>query len=133
MRRRAFATMRSQHWRARSSATSGRREPPRISGQWPVVSGQLFATLHVSMHLKILLLPGDGIGVEVTREARRVTEAVCKKFGHTVEFSEGLLGGIAIHQTGTPLPQDTINKALAAGAPIMGAGGPPHFDNPPRP
>jgi 3-isopropylmalate dehydrogenase len=83
------------------------------------------------MHLKILLLPGDGIGVEVTREARRVTEAVAKKFGHAVEFSEGLLGGIAIHKTGSPLPQDTIDKALAADATIMGAVGLPEFDNAP--
>ena len=81
------------------------------------------------MHLKILLLPGDGIGVEVTREARRVTEAVAQKFGHTVEFSEGLLGGIAIHKTGLPLPQDTVDKALAADATIMGAVGLPEFDN----
>ncbi len=83
------------------------------------------------MHLKILLLPGDGIGVEVTREARRVTEAVAKKFSHTVEFSEGLLGGIAIHKTGSPLPQDTVDKALAADATIMGAVGLPEFDNAP--
>jgi len=81
------------------------------------------------MHLKILLLPGDGIGVEVTREARRVTEAVAQKFGHTVEFSEGLLGGIAIHKTGSPLPQDTVDKALVADATIMGAVGLPEFDN----
>jgi 3-isopropylmalate dehydrogenase len=52
------------------------------------------------MNLKILLLPGDGIGVDVTRAAVEVLEAVAKKFNHTLQFSEGLIGGIAIHKTG---------------------------------
>ncbi len=81
------------------------------------------------MNLKILILPGDGIGAEVTSAALDVLKAVAKKFGHTLEWSEGLLGGIAIHKTGTPLPQDTIDKALAADATLMGAVGLPEFDN----
>ena len=81
------------------------------------------------MKLKILILPGDGIGAEVTSAAVDVLGAVAKKFGHTLELSEGLLGGIAIHKTGTPLPQDTIDKALAADATLMGAVGLPEFDN----
>ncbi len=81
------------------------------------------------MNLKILLLPGDGIGVEVTRAAVDVLETVAKKFNHTLQFSEGLIGGIAIHKTGGPLPQDTIDKALAADATLMGAVGLPEFDN----
>jgi 3-isopropylmalate dehydrogenase len=81
------------------------------------------------MNLKILILPGDGIGAEVTSAAVDVLKAVAKKFGHTLELSEGLLGGIAIHKTGTPLPQDTIDKALAADATLMGAVGLPEFDN----
>src|SRR6202161_165584 len=81
------------------------------------------------MHLKILLLPGDGIGAEVTSAAVDVLHAVANKFGHTLEFSEGLIGGIAIHKTGSPLPQDTIDKALAADATLMGAVGLPEFDN----
>ena len=59
------------------------------------------------MNLKILILPGDGIGTEVTRAAVKVLKAVAKKFGHTLELTEGLLGGIAIHKTGTPLPEET--------------------------
>ena len=47
------------------------------------------------MNLKILILPGDGIGTEVTRAAVDVLHAVAKKFGHTLELSEGLLGGVA--------------------------------------
>jgi len=83
------------------------------------------------MNLKILILPGDGIGVEVTSAAVEVLKAVAKKFGHTLELSEGLIGGVAIHKTGTPLPQDTIEKALAADATLMGAVGLPEFDNAP--
>jgi 3-isopropylmalate dehydrogenase len=81
------------------------------------------------MNLKILILPGDGIGAEVTSAAVEVLHAVAKKFGHTLELSEGLLGGIAIHKTGTPLPKETLEKALAADATLMGAVGLPEFDN----
>ena len=81
------------------------------------------------MNLKILILPGDGIGVEVTSAAVEVLHAVAKKFGHTLELTEGLIGGIAIHKTGTPLPKDTLDKALAADATLMGAVGLPEFDN----
>src|SRR5258705_3264130 len=81
------------------------------------------------MTLKILILPGDGIGVEVTSAAVEVLHAVAKKFGHTLELSEGLIGGIAIHKTGTPLSKDTLDKALAANATLMGAVGLPEFDN----
>src|ERR1700733_4410983 len=81
------------------------------------------------MNLKILLLPGDGIGAEVTSAAVEVLKAVAKKFGHTLELSEALIGGIAIHKTGSPLPQETVDKALAADATLMGAVGLPEFDN----
>ena len=83
------------------------------------------------MNLKILILPGDGIGVEVTSAAVEVLKAVAKKFSHTLELSEALIGGVAIHKTGTPLPQDTLDKALAADATLMGAVGLPEFDNSP--
>jgi 3-isopropylmalate dehydrogenase len=83
------------------------------------------------MDLHVLTLPGDGIGVEVTREAVRVLEHVAKKFKHTPHLTEGLLGGIAIHKTGTPLPQETIDLALQAEATLMGAVGLPEFDNAP--
>src|SRR5579862_1511124 len=81
------------------------------------------------MNLKILLLPGDGIGAEVTSAAVEVMRAVAKKFSHTLELSDGLIGGVAIHKTGTPLPDDTLNKALAADATLLGAVGLPEFDN----
>ena len=83
------------------------------------------------MKLNILLLPGDGIGPEVSREAVRVLEHVARKFGHVVHLSEGLLGGIAIHKTGNPLPPETEKLALAADATFMGAVGLPEFDTAP--
>ncbi len=83
------------------------------------------------MQLNILILPGDGIGTEVTREAVKVLEKVATRFHHQLSLSEGLLGGIAIHKTGTPLPQDTIDAALKADATLMGAVGLPEFDEAP--
>jgi 3-isopropylmalate dehydrogenase len=83
------------------------------------------------MNLKILILPGDGIGTEVTRAATQVLNAVAKKFGHTLELSEGLLGGIAIHKTGSPFPKETEALAVAADATLMGSVGLPEFDTAP--
>ena len=83
------------------------------------------------MELRILILPGDGIGVEVTREAVKVLRAVASKFNHDLQVTDGLLGGIAIHKTGTPLPDETIKAAQAADATLMGAVGLPEFDTAP--
>jgi len=83
------------------------------------------------LNLKILILPGDGVGVEVTRAARCVLEAVCAKFGHTIEILEGLIGGVAIRKTGSPLPEDTLEKARAVDAVLLGAVGSPEFDDAP--
>jgi 3-isopropylmalate dehydrogenase len=83
------------------------------------------------MNLKILVLPGDGIGTEVTSEAVRVLKRVAEKWGHTLSLSEGLLGGIAFHKTGVPMPEETAKLALAADATLMGAVGLPEFDDAP--
>jgi 3-isopropylmalate dehydrogenase len=83
------------------------------------------------MNLKVLILPGDGIGAEVTREAVRVLETVVARFHHQLTLTEGLLGGIAIHKTGGPLPEETVRLALEADATLMGAVGLPEFDNAP--
>ncbi len=81
------------------------------------------------MNLNVLVLPGDGIGTEVTREAVRVLERVAAKWKHTLQLREALLGGIAIHRTGGPFPDDTRALALEADAVLMGAVGLPEFDN----
>lgn len=83
------------------------------------------------MELKVLLLPGDGIGVEVTCEASKVLERVGSIFGHKVSLSEGLLGGVAIQQKRDPFPEETRKLAAAADATLMGAVGLPEFDNAP--
>jgi 3-isopropylmalate dehydrogenase len=83
------------------------------------------------MNLNVLVLPGDGIGEEVTHQAVRVLRRIADKFHHTLELAEGLLGGIAIHQTGSPLPEETLRLAAAADATLMGAVGLPEFDQAP--
>jgi len=83
------------------------------------------------MHLNILVLPGDGIGAEVTREGVRVMRHVVHKWNHRLQITEGLLGGIAIHKNGSPLPEETAKLATEADATLMGAVGLPEFDNAP--
>jgi 3-isopropylmalate dehydrogenase len=83
------------------------------------------------MNLNVLIVPGDGIGTEVTSEAVRVLQHVASKFNHKLMMKEALLGGIAIHKTGTPFPDETAKLALEADATLMGAVGLPEFDNAP--
>src|SRR5579875_82872 len=83
------------------------------------------------MHLNILILPGDGIGVEVTREAVKVLHHIADSYGHTLSLKEALLGGIAIRETGNPFPEETRRLALEADATLLGAVGLPEFDNAP--
>src|SRR5690348_8345301 len=83
------------------------------------------------MDLNVLVLPGDGIGAEVTREAVRVLRHVAAKWNHNLKICEGLLGGVAIHRTGNPLPPETERLAADADATLMGAVGLPEFDNSP--
>jgi 3-isopropylmalate dehydrogenase len=77
---------------------------------------------------RIAVLPGDGIGVEVTREARRVLEAVGRVAGVGFEFEEGLIGGAAIDAAGTALPDATLRLAQSSHAILFGAVGGPKWD-----
>jgi len=81
----------------------------------------------------IVLLPGDGIGPEVTAGARRVLEAVGRGFGHRFEFSEHLMGGAAIDATGDPLPEATLKACRASDAVLLGAVGGPRWSDPSAP
>jgi 3-isopropylmalate dehydrogenase len=83
------------------------------------------------VNLNILILPGDGIGAEVTAEAVKVLQKIAAKFHHNLALTEALLGGAAIQKTGQPLPQQTADLALKADATLMGAVGLPEFDNAP--
>jgi 3-isopropylmalate dehydrogenase len=80
------------------------------------------------MKLKIAILPGDGIGPEVTTEAVRVLEVVGDLHGHSFEFEECPIGGAAINQTGTPLPVATLDACVASDAVLLGAVGVPEYD-----
>ena len=79
------------------------------------------------MH-RILVLPGDGIGPEVTREAQRVLEAVAARDGLAIGFEEGLIGGAAIDADGVPLSDATVERARACRAVLLGAVGGPRWD-----
>jgi len=83
------------------------------------------------LNLNVLVLPGDGIGTEVTGEAVRVLRVVAQKWGHQLTVREGLLGGVAIHKTGTPFPAETEKLSAEADAVLMGAVGLPEFDDAP--
>ena len=86
----------------------------------------------MAMTHKIALLPGDGIGAEVTPEARRVLEVVGKATGSTFEFEGGLVGGAAIDATGGPLPEAALRVCRQADAILFGAVGGPKWDNLPQ-
>jgi 3-isopropylmalate dehydrogenase len=82
------------------------------------------------MDALIVLLPGDGIGPEVTASARAVLEAAAARGGHAVRFEEALIGGAAIDATGRPLPEDTISLCEQADAVFLGAVGGPKWSDP---
>jgi 3-isopropylmalate dehydrogenase len=82
------------------------------------------------MHATIVLLPGDGIGPEVVREGRAVLEGVASLYGHHFTFAEYAIGGVAIDETGKPLPDVTLTACGRADAVLLGAVGGPKWDNP---
>ena len=81
------------------------------------------------MDYKIVTIPGDGIGPDITREAVVVLEAIGKKYNHQFNFEEVLAGGAAIDEKGEPLPKETLEKCKAADAIILGAVGGPKWDH----
>lgn len=85
------------------------------------------------MDARIVVLAGDGIGPEVTDEAKKILSAVAEKFGHTFTFDHQLMGGCAIDAKGTSLPDETVEAAKSADAVLLGAVGGPKWDNPNAP
>ena len=79
----------------------------------------------------IAVLPGDGIGPEVTDQAIKVLNAVSERFGHTFTYKEGLIGAAAIDATGDPYPEETATICQEADAILFGAIGHPKYDNDP--
>ena len=83
------------------------------------------------MKLKIAVLPGDGIGPEISTQGVEVTKAVCEKFGHEVSFEHALCGADAIDKVGDPFPEETFRICQEADAVLFSAVGDPKYDNDP--
>ncbi len=83
------------------------------------------------MKKSITVIPGDGIGPEVTQQTVRVLDAVALRYEHEFEYTYCLMGAIAIDQTGSPLPVETIDACLGSDAILFGAIGDPKYDNDP--
>ena len=71
--------------------------------------------------MKIALIPGDGIGPEIIKQALKVLEAVSHKYNVDFSFTELLMGGVAIDQTGVPLPEETVKACKESDAVLLGA------------
>lgn len=84
------------------------------------------------MRKHILVVPGDGIGQEVTQVGKKVLERVAEKFGHDFTYDEALIGHVAIEATGDPLPEETLVKMRSSDAILFGAVGHAKYDNDPN-
>jgi 3-isopropylmalate dehydrogenase len=82
------------------------------------------------MNATITLLPGDGIGPEVVAEGRKALEAIASRFRHAYTFVEALAGGVAIDETGVPLPDESLAACRAGDAVLLGAVGGPKWSDP---
>ena len=80
------------------------------------------------MKYSVAVLPGDGVGPEVTAEAVKVMDAVGDRFGHIFDLRFGKIGGSAIDETGTPLPEETSLMCRETDAIVFGAVGGPKWD-----
>ena len=83
------------------------------------------------MLLNLTILPGDGIGPEVTEQAVLVLQTIADGFGHQLQLQQKLIGGAALAAVNDPLPADTIQACLASSAVLLGAVGSPAFDHHP--
>lgn len=83
------------------------------------------------MNKNIAVIPGDGIGPEVTQQSIKVLNAVAETFDHEFNYTYCLMGADAIDKTGNPLPDKTIEVCLKSDAILFGAIGHPKYDNDP--
>ena len=83
------------------------------------------------MKKRIAVVPGDGIGPEVIKQAIKVLEAVSNRYNHEFILDYALMGAIAIDKTGDPLPQETIDICKMSDVVLFGAIGDPKYDNDP--
>jgi 3-isopropylmalate dehydrogenase len=83
------------------------------------------------MNKQITILPGDGIGKEVTTEGKKVLQKIAEQFDHTFTFTEAIIGHEAIEKTGSALPDETLAILRKSDAILFGAVGHPKYDNDP--
>lgn len=84
------------------------------------------------MKLKIAVLPGDGIGPEITEQAMKAVQAIATKYNHDLEYEYALTGAVAIDKAGDPYPDETHQLCMESDAVLFGAIGDPRFDNNPK-
>ena len=80
------------------------------------------------MNLNIAVIAGDGIGPEIVSQARKVLDRVAEKYGHTIRYTDILMGGSSIDAFGVPLTDETLAACNAADAVLMGSVGGPKWD-----
>jgi len=85
----------------------------------------------IGVQKNIVVIEGDGIGPEVTRQSVKVLNAIADRFNHEFSYTYFLMGAVAIDKTGNPLPDETIEAALNSDAILFGAIGHPKYDNDP--
>jgi len=78
---------------------------------------------------KILILPGDGIGKEIVAQAVKVIDSLNANHDMGMSLVEGLIGGVAYDETGSPLPEETINSAKSCDSILLGAVGGPKWES----
>lgn len=83
------------------------------------------------MELKIAVLPGDGIGPEISREGVKVLEKIAGLYHHDFIFTYGVIGAVAIDETGDPFPDETMDLCLESDAILFSCVGDPRYDNNP--
>ena len=83
------------------------------------------------MEKRVAVLPGDGVGPEVTAAAVKVLQVIARRFNHTFHFTHGLIGGDAVDRCGKPLPDETIALCEASDAVLLGAVGGPKWEKTP--
>jgi len=79
--------------------------------------------------INIALIPGDGIGPEVIEQAKKVLSSISRKYNVEFNYTEVLMGGVALDKTGVPLPEETVNICKQSDAVLLGAVGGPKWDN----
>ncbi len=113
--------------------------PGTVVGNEVTGEGALFAqaaaindTAESRRHFNIAVLAGDGIGPEISRQGIAVMDAVCRSFGHTVEYHHALVGAAAIDACGDPFPESTYETCANATAVLFSAVGDPRYDRNPE-